>query len=186
MLKKYRKKRNFSSTTEPEGKGKGKISEKIKPKNTGTGKKNLEFVIHQHFATHLHYDLRLELEGVLKSWAVPKEPSLDPAVKRLAVMVEDHPFEYRLFKGTIPEGNYGAGKVNIWDKGTYSALDAANRQESEKTLKAGLKKGHLTFILKGKKLKGEFSLVKIPKTGEKNWLLIKKNDEFARKSDQDS
>lgn len=97
-------------------------------------------------------------------------------------MVEDHPFEYRLFKGTIPEGNYGAGKVNIWDKGTYSALDAVNREESEKTLKDGLKKGLLTFILKGKKLKGEFSLVRIPKTGEKNWLLIKKNDQFAKRS----
>ncbi len=181
MLEKYRKKRNFSSTAEPEGKGKGKISKKAKPKNTGPGK-NLEFVIHQHFASRLHYDLRLELEGVLKSWAVPKEPSLDPAVKRLAVMVEDHPFEYRLFKGTIPEGNYGAGKVNIWDKGTYSTLDASNKEESEKTLKDGLKKGLLTFILKGKKLKGEFSLVRIPKTGEKNWLLIKKNDQFAQRS----
>jgi bifunctional non-homologous end joining protein LigD len=182
LLEKYHKKRNFSSTTEPEGKGKGKITGKPKFKNTGTGKKNLEFVIHQHFASRLHYDLRLELEGVLKSWAVPKEPSLDPAVKRLAVMVEDHPFEYRLFKGTIPEGNYGAGKVNIWDKGTYSALDAANKEESEKILKDGLKKGLLTFILKGKKLKGEFSLVKIPKTSEKNWLLIKKNDKFAQRS----
>ena len=182
MLKKYRKKRNFSSTTEPEGKGKEKIPEKARSKKTGTGKKNLEFVIHQHFASRLHYDLRLELEGVLKSWAVPKEPSLDPAVKRLAVMVDDHPFEYRLFKGTIPEGNYGAGKVNIWDKGTYSALDAANMQESENTLKDGLKKGLLTFILKGKKLKGEFTLVKIPKTGEKNWLLIKKSDRFSLQS----
>jgi len=182
LLEKYRKKRNFSSTVEPEDKSKGKIPGKVKSKNIGTGKKNLEFVIHQHFASHLHYDLRLELEGVLKSWAVPKEPSLDPAVKRLAVMVEDHPFEYRLFKGTIPEGNYGAGKVNIWDKGTYSALNAANRQESEKTLKDGLKKGLLTFILKGKKLKGEFSLVRIPKTGEKNWLLIKKRDRFSLQS----
>ena len=184
MLKKYHKKRNFSSTPEPEGAVKtGKIPKKVKPKNKGTGKNNLEFVIHQHFASRLHYDLRLELEGVLKSWAVPKEPSLDPSIKRLAVMVEDHPFEYRLFKGTIPEGNYGAGKVNIWDKGTYWALDATDREESEKALNNGLKKGHLTFILKGKKLKGEFALVKIPKTGEKNWLLIKKNDQFAQQSE---
>ena len=183
MLKKYRKKRNFSSTTEPEGTVKtGKIPGKAKPKNKGTSKNNLEFVIHQHFASHLHYDLRLELEGVLKSWAIPKEPSLDPSIKRLAVMVEDHPLEYRLFKGTIPEGNYGAGKVNIWDKGTYKAPDAADREESEKILKNGLKKGHLSFILNGKKLKGEFALVRIRKTGEKNWLLIKKNDRFSLQS----
>lgn len=142
-------------------------------------KTKLKFVIHQHFASHLHYDLRLELEGVLKSWAVPKEPSLDPKIKRLAVMVEDHSLEYISFKGTIPEGNYGAGKVNIWDKGTYTALDTTNREESEKVLKNGLKKGHISFILNGQKLKGEFALVRIKKASEKDWLLIKKGDRFS-------
>jgi len=180
LLKRYREKRNFSSTTEPEGTVKtGEIPGKAKPKKKRAGKTKLKFVIHQHFATHLHYDLRLEMEGVLKSWAIPKEPSLDPKIKRLAVMVEDHPLEYRLFKGTIPEGNYGAGKVNIWDKGTYIAPDAVDREESEKTLRNGLKKGHLSFILNGKKLKGEFALVRIRKAGEKNWLLIKKGDRFS-------
>lgn len=142
-------------------------------------KTKLKFVIHQHFASHLHYDLRLELEGVLKSWAVPKEPSLDPKIKRLAVMVEDHSLEYISFKGTILEGNYGAGKVNIWDKGTYTALDTTNREESEKVLKNGLKKGHISFILNGQKLKGEFALVRIKKASEKDWLLIKKGDRFS-------
>lgn len=183
MLKRYHEKRNFSSTTEPESVVKtGKIPGKAKPKNMRAGKTKLKFVIHQHFASHLHYDLRLELEGVLKSWAIPKEPSLDPKIKRLAVMVEDHPLEYRLFKGTIPEGNYGAGKVNIWDKGTYTAPDAADREESEKALKNGLKKGLLSFILNGKKLKGEFTLVRIRKASEKNWLLIKKSDRFSLQS----
>ncbi len=145
-------------------------------------KTKLKFVIHQHFASHLHYDLRLELEGVLKSWAVPKEPSLDPKIKRLAVMVENHPLEYISFKGTIPEGNYGAGKVNIWDKGTYTAFNATNREENEKILKDGLKNGHISFILNGQKLKGEFALVRIRKASEKDWLLIKKGDRFSLQS----
>jgi len=180
LLKKYREKGNFSSTSEPEGVVKTcKVQEKAKLKNKRADKTNLKFVIHQHFASHLHYDLRLELEGVLKSWAIPKEPSLDPTIKRLAVMVEDHPLEYRLFKGTIPEGNYGAGRVNIWDKGTYKAPETTDREESEKSLKNGLKRGRISFILNGKKLKGEFALVRIRKAGEKNWLLIKKSDRFS-------
>ena len=168
MLNRYQGKRNFSSSPEPEGKVKVAANDK------------LTFVVHQHFASHLHYDLRLELDGVLKSWAIPKEPTLDPKIKRLAVMVEDHPLEYRLFEGTIPEGNYGAGRVNIWDEGTYNAVGAAGREQSEKILKDGLKKGHISFILEGKRLKGEFALVRIWKAEEKNWLLIKKDDQYAR------
>ena len=125
------------------------------------------FVIHKHFASHLHYDLRLEMDGVLKSWAVPKGPSMNPADKRLAMMVEDHPLEYKDFEGTIPEGQYGAGKVEIWDKGTVEFLND------------DLAGGHLTFILKGKKLHGEFALVKIKRPrsrGGEPWLLIKAHD----------
>jgi len=185
LLKRYHEKRNFSSTTEPKGMVKtGKIPGKAKQKRNRADKTKLKFVIHQHFASHLHYDLRLELEGVLKSWAIPKEPSLDPKIKRLAVLVEDHPLEYRLFKGTIPEGNYGAGKVDIWDKGTYTAPNTVDREESENALKNGLKKGHLSFILNGKKLKGEFALVRLRKASEKNWLLIKKGDRYSLQSKQ--
>ena len=139
----YKKKRNFSETSEPD-------SEK---KATGD---SLQFVIQRHKASHLHYDFRLEMDGVLKSWAVPKGPSLNPKDKRLAMMVEDHPYDYKDFKGTIPEGNYGAGIVEIWDKGTYTALTDDKKADHIKLLRAGLKSGNLKFVLKGKKLKGEF------------------------------
>ncbi len=131
------------------------------------------FVVHEHHAKRLHYDFRLEISGVLKSWAVPKGPSMNPADKRLAVMVEDHPLEYGDFEGIIPEGQYGAGAVLIWDTGTF---------ESEGEPEAGLKKGKLTFTLKGKKLKGSFSLVLMKSRGSgKEWLLIKGQDAFAKK-----
>ncbi|MGQ0828188.1 MAG: DNA ligase D [Bacteroidota bacterium] len=167
----YKKKRNFKKTTEP----KGKI------KRSG---KQLIFVIQQHAASHLHYDFRLEMEGVLKSWAVPKGPSLNPEIKRLAMMVEDHPYDYKDFEGNIPEG-YGAGNVIVWDNGTYHARSAEGKNETgEKALLAGLKKGHITFVLQGEKLKGEFALVKIHGGKQPNaWLLIKKNDKYASKSD---
>ncbi len=126
----------------------------------------------EHHATHLHYDLRLEADGVLKSWAVPKKPSMDPKVKRLAIMVEDHPYGYKDFEGTIPSG-YGAGKVKIWDHGTYD-VDNLDAEESEKSILNGLKKGAFHFSLKGKKLKGMFSLVQLKKFGKNQWLLIKK------------
>jgi bifunctional non-homologous end joining protein LigD len=162
----YKKKRNFSKTREPSG--------KVKPSAT-----KLAFVVQRHKASHLHYDFRLELEGTLKSWAVPKGPSLNPKDKRLAMMVEDHPYDYKDFEGIIPEGNYGAGIVEIWDSGYYTDLDNSSAKEAEKKLKTGLKAGNLKFRLHGKKLKGEFALVKLHDKDDKSWLLIKHNDEYA-------
>jgi len=168
-LAKYKTKRNFSSTPEPEGKLK-------------KSKSKLAFVVQRHKASHLHYDFRLEMGGVLKSWAVPKGPSLNSKDKRLAMMVEDHPYDYKDFKGVIPEG-YGAGIVEIWDKGTYTDLEANDTATAEKKLKAGLKAGNLKFTLHGKKLKGEFALVKLKAregdSKDNNWLLIKHNDQHA-------
>lgn len=165
-LTKYKDKRHFNDTPEPEGKAK-------------SSKSKLIFVIQRHKASHLHYDFRLEMEGVLKSWAVPKGPSLNPQDKRLAMMVEDHPYDYKDFAGIIPEGNYGAGIVEIWDKGTYSDLENNDRKAAEKSLLAQLKAGSLKFRMFGKKLKGEFALVKVKGRGENSWLLIKHNDEYA-------
>ncbi|MES2629148.1 MAG: DNA polymerase ligase N-terminal domain-containing protein, partial [Bacteroidota bacterium] len=130
--------------------------------------------------SHLHYDFRLEMDGVLKSWAVPKGPSLNPSDKRLAMMVEDHPFSYRTFEGTIPEGNYGAGIVEIWDEGEYIPVDADSKAIDEKTILKDLEKGSIKFALKGKKLKGEFALVKLKNGKQENaWLLIKHRDTHA-------
>ena len=168
-LTKYNEKRNFKETSEPSGKVKKSESDLI-------------FVIQRHKASHLHYDFRLELDGVLKSWAVPKGPSLNSKDKRLAMMVEDHPYDYKDFAGTIPEGNYGAGIVEIWDKGTYSDLENSERKVAEKNLRAGLKAGNLKVRLFGKKLKGEFALVKLKaKEGKEDnsWLLIKHHDQYA-------
>lgn len=165
-LKEYKKKRSFSKTPEPAG----HVTKKGK---------ELRFVIQKHHASRLHYDFRLEMEGVLKSWAVPKGPSMNPADKRLAMMVEDHPYDYRTFEGIIPKGNYGAGDVIIWDEGTYEPLHPG----SETELLEGLKKGDLKFILHGHKLNGEFVLAKM-KNAEKNaWLLIKHHDVYANKED---
>ena len=166
-LEPYRAKRNFKLTPEPAGKaGKGTI--KAATKDAGG-----VFVVHKHDARRLHYDLRLEHDGVLWSWAVTRGPSLDPAEKRLAVHVEDHPFDYRTFEGVIPSG-YGAGTVIIWDEGTWTPeFDPA----------WGLGKGHLRFELAGEKLHGLWDLVRLkPKPGERrdNWLLIKADDAFAR------
>ncbi len=162
----YKQKRNFRKTTEPDGNGKA---------SSGV----LSFVVQRHRASHLHYDFRLEVDGVLKSWAVPKGPSLNPADKRLAMMVEDHPYHYKDFAGVIPEGNYGAGIVEIWDKGYYTDIYNSNKKNSEKNLEEGLKDGSLKFILHGKKLKGEFALVKMKGKGENSWLLIKHHDKFS-------
>lgn len=163
----YRAKRNFKHTPEPKG--------KAKPAAGG-----LRFVVQKHRATRLHYDFRLELDGVLKSWAVPRGPSLNPNDKRLAMMVEDHPFDYRSFEGVIPEGNYGAGEVIVWDEGVYMPLEGDDPQ----LLRDGLAKGDLKFVLLGSKLKGAYALVRIKNRDEDNsWLLIKKADEFASEAD---
>ncbi len=159
-LETYRKKRNFASTPEPKG-GRAR-------------KKGNSFVIQKHDATRLHYDLRLEMDGVLKSWAVTKGPSLVPGDKRLAVHVEDHPLEYGDFEGTIPKGEYGGGTVIVWDRGTWAPIGDANKRYA---------KGHLEFEIAGEKLGGRWHLVRMHgKPGEKreNWLLIKGEDEFAR------
>jgi len=168
-LSKYNQKRNFKQTEEPKGK-------------IGKSEKDLIFVVQKHAASHLHYDFRLELDGVLKSWAVPKGPSMDPDVKRLAMMVEDHPYDYKDFEGSIPEGNYGAGNVIVWDNGTYTTADEES-DSARKTLKADLNKGHLSFILNGKKLKGEFSLIKLHGKQENAWLFMKKKDKYATDAD---
>ncbi len=164
-LKEYAQKRKFEETPEP--------SPGVRPEGGRLG-----FVVHKHAARALHYDLRLELDGVLKSWAVPRGPSLDPALKRLAVMVEDHPLDYRDFEGLIPEGNYGAGSVIIWDRGVYHHPSTHERAESERLLLDGLQKGNMKFVLEGEKLRGEFALVRTGKEG-KTWLLMKKKDRAA-------
>jgi bifunctional non-homologous end joining protein LigD len=170
-LKEYNEKREFKKTPEPKPgliqKGEGKY---------------LIFVVHKHAARNLHYDLRLEMKGVLKSFAIPKGPSLDVSLKRLAVMVEDHPFEYKDFEGIIPEGSYGAGSVILWDRGFYSSLSSSDKDESEEMLLNGLKKGELKFILSGEKLKGEFLLVRT-RLDKNSWLLIKKKDMYASAKD---
>ena len=168
-LKEYRKKRDFKVTPEPSGNGSARKS-KTKP---------LRYVIQKHRASQLHYDFRLEWNGVMLSWAVPKGPSLDPSVKRLAMQVEDHPIDYSDFEGIIPSGEYGGGTVMIWDTGTWvpEVPDVA----------ATLKKGDLKFTLRGKKLKGSWVLVRTRGFGKNaskpSWLLIKHRDEFAEKGD---
>ncbi len=171
-LAQYRKKRNSKATPEPFG-GQSEDSEQ------------LHFVIQKHAASHLHYDFRLEMRGVLKSWAVPKGPSTDPDVKRLAMMVEDHPYDYRDFEGIIPAGEYGGGTVIVWDEGTYEAVDieAKDKKSQEKHLLHGLHSGKLRFRLKGKKLKGEFALVSAKGRGENGWLLMKLEDKYASTKD---
>lgn len=169
-LSKYNQKRDFAQTSEPEG--------KVRRAKT----KQLQFVVQKHDASHLHYDFRLEIDGVLKSWAVPKGPSLNPHYKRLAMMTEDHPFDYRTFEGVIPEGNYGAGEVIVWDNGTYQMVN--DKDGKPKDPIKSLEHGHLDFILKGKKLAGRFTLVKKGKEYEDNaWLLIKTKDDQATDDD---
>lgn len=161
-LEKYNEKRDFQSTKEPKGK-KRKKSEK-------------RFSIQKHDATNLHYDLRLEYDGVLKSWAIPKGPSTDPREKRLAIRTEDHPVDYLKFEGEIPEGEYGAGTVLLWDTGTYENIT----QKDGKTRAIGesLEEGHLLVHLRGEKLKGGYALTQIDKEKDQ-WLLVKMDDEEA-------
>lgn len=134
------------------------------------------FVVQKHQASRLHYDFRLEAGGVLKSWAVPKGPSLNTNDKRLAMMVEDHPYDYKDFEGVIPPGNYGAGTVIVWDQGNYAPLSA-------KSIIPGIKKGEIKFVLNGKKLKGGFALIKTKGWGKNSWLLIKEKDKYVKKID---
>src|SRR5215207_5260119 len=161
-LAEYRKKRNFERTPEPGP------SDRV-PKH-----KRPIFVIQEHHASKLHFDFRLEFDGVLKSWAVPREPSLDPADKRLAVQVEDHPIPYANFEGTIPRGQYGAGVVHIWDRGTFEPAPGSG------DFGAGLEIGKVEFVLHGDKLRGRFTLVRMKGRGDENWLLIKGRDQSAR------
>ena len=160
-LVEYRRKRDFARTREPRGKRGGRHAE-------------LAFVVQKHDASHLHYDFRLELDGVLKSWAVPKGPDLDPSQKRLAMQVEDHPIEYGDFEGIIPQGEYGGGTVMLWDRGTWEPIGDAGK---------GYREGHLKFVLHGEKLQGGWMLVRRggKNTGpdERHWFLFKERDEFA-------
>src|SRR6201996_4211844 len=170
-LEKYKQKRDASITPEPFG-GKNK------------DKEQLMFVIQKHDASHLHYDFRLEMEGVLKSWAIPKGPSTDPKVQRLAMMVEDHPFDYRNFEGIIPKGEYGGGTVIVWDEGTYEPIEEIKGKKArEKHLLKQLASGSLKIKLHGEKLNGEFAMVKTHGMGENGWLMIKHKDEFATSDD---
>jgi len=167
-LKKYRSKRDFTVTAEPEG----------SKESNGSSSKDLLYVIQKHHASQLHYDFRLEWRGVLLSWAVPKGPSVDPAVKRLAARVEDHPVEYGGFEGLIPEGEYGGGTVMLWDRGTWTP--------EVPDVDAALKKGELKFTLHGKKLKGSWVLVRTKGYGsskKESWLLIKHRDRYASSED---
>jgi bifunctional non-homologous end joining protein LigD len=166
-LEKYRAKRDFEVSPEPKGHS----------KNKGTGA-SLSFVVQKHQATRLHYDFRLEWNGVLASWAVPKGPSLDPSVKRLAMQVEDHPIEYGSFEGVIPAGQYGGGTVMIWDQGTW---------EPELDVDTGLRYGELKFSLHGKKLRGSWALIRTKgmrgSSDRSSWLLIKHRDQYATEVD---
>jgi bifunctional non-homologous end joining protein LigD len=165
-LAEYRRKRDFTRTREPKG------------ASRRTASVRLAYVIQRHEATRLHFDLRLELDGVMKSWAVPKGPSLDPSVKRLAIEVEDHPIEYNAFEGIIPQGEYGGGTVMLWDRGTYGY--AGETDDPVAALRAGYRKGDFKFEVRGKRLRGSWVLVRTRREGRKNqWLLIKHRDDEA-------
>jgi bifunctional non-homologous end joining protein LigD len=171
-LQKYNTKRNFNDTPEPKGTDR---------KDSG----KLLFVVQRHHASHLHYDFRLELNGTLKSWAVPKGPSLNPKDKRLAMMVEDHPIDYATFEGDIPAGNYGAGHVDVWDHGTYEPIDEKGEPITPAAFNRALHAGSIKFRLKGKHLKGDFALVNMKKD-DKTWLLIKHRDKYSTDEDYNS
>src|SRR5579872_921591 len=169
-LAEYQKKRDFAKTAEPAG-----------DVTAERGEHPLEFVIQKHAATALHFDLRLELDGAMKSWAVPKGPSYDPTVKRLAMEVEDHPMEYNTFEGTIPKGEYGGGSVMIWDRGTYTADEVEPDQDESAAIRAGLAAGKLAFTFHGERMHGSFALVRTKRGDEKKpqWLLIKHRDDYV-------
>ena len=178
QLTEYRSKRNFTRTREPSG------DAPLSPRRPG----RLRFVIQKHAASHLHFDLRLELDGVMKSWAVPKGPSLDPSVKRLAMQVEDHPIDYNSFEGTIPKGEYGGGTVMLWDRGTYTPDTAVASATEEDAIREGLRRGDLKITFHGERLHGSFALIRMKfardgSPSKPQWLLIKHRDEFATEED---
>src|SRR5881275_2606994 len=179
QLAEYRRKRDFGRTREPSG----------ETTSAGTRPGRLRFVIQKHAARNLHFDLRLELDGVMKSWAVPKGPSLDPSVKRLAMQVEDHPIDYNTFEGTIPQGEYGGGTVMLWDRGTYSSDVATSPAEEEDAIREGLKRGDLKITFHGDRLHGSFALVRMKWSRDRSssakpqWLMIKHRDQFATDED---
>ena len=168
-LKRYQEKRDFTVTSEPNP---SELAEKRADSKSQISGSQI-FVVQEHHSRRLHYDFRLEVDGVLKSWAVPKGPSMNPRDKRLAVQTEDHPMEYASFEGTIPEGQYGAGTVAIWDSGSYWNLSNVDGQEI--SLSQALKNGHASFWLEGRKLQGGFALTRSPR----GWLLFKMRDEKA-------
>lgn len=170
-LSQYNTKRDFTKTSEPKGK-------------TSKSGKKLYFVIQKHDASQLHYDFRLEMGGVLLSWAVPKGPSSDASVKRLAVHVEDHPMDYIYFEGIIPKGQYGSGTVMVWDTGTFLAEGSKDYEESEKLLKKMYGQGNIKIEIHGKKLKGLYHLIHM-KGKDKEWLLMKGEDKYANKKEFD-
>jgi bifunctional non-homologous end joining protein LigD len=164
-LAEYKRKRDFTKTAEPEGASRRRSARALK------------FVVQKHAASHLHFDFRLELDGVMKSWAVPKGPSYDPSVRRLAMEVEDHPIEYNTFEGTIPKGEYGGGTVMLWDRGTYEPEGGGGAA----ALREGYARGDLKIVLHGKRLQGGWVLVRMRRddSGRAQWLLIKHRDELA-------
>lgn len=162
-LKKYKQKRDFRKTGEPKG-GKKPDAERV-------------YVVQLHDASNLHYDFRIQIGEVLKSWTVPKGPSTDPREKRLAVLTEDHPIDYADFEGVIPEGEYGAGTVLVWDRGTYSNLK--EKDDEEKSMEQSFEDGHITIRLDGEKLKGGYALTRFKTDDGDNWLLVKMDDEEA-------
>jgi len=164
-LREYRKKRDFGKTDEPSGEGASPSDQPI-------------FVIQKHDASRLHYDFRLEVDGALKSWAVPKGPSTDPEEKRLAVPTEDHPLDYADFEGVIPKGSYGAGTVLVWDTGTYRNLRGEDA-DKPMSMEASYQDGKVLVWLEGKKLRGGYALIRTNMGGAKNWLMVKERDDEA-------
>lgn len=167
-LSDYHRKRDFGRTSEPRG--------DVRSRDGGP----LEFVIQKHDATNLHFDLRLELDGVMKSWAVPRGMTFDPAVKRLAMEVEDHPMEYNLFEGTIPSGEYGGGTVMVWDRGTYTPDGAKVDEDPERMLRRELAKGKVSVSFLGERMRGSFALVRTEAGAKPKWLLIKHKDRWVQ------
>jgi DNA ligase D-like protein (predicted 3'-phosphoesterase) len=164
-LREYRRKRDLGASGEPGG-GKRR------------GRRRPRFVVQEHQASSLHYDFRLEADGTLKSWAIPKGPTADPAQKRLAMPTEDHPLEYEDFEGVIPQGEYGAGEVIVWDAGTYDNR-SHDRRGRELSVAEAISRGHVSVVLHGKKLRGGYSLTRMGRRGGQAWLLVKKADKFA-------